>query len=55
MEERGFVVACKSFFEMKPGQTLLDFKKEVAELTPKDRQDLIPGLEAALGCKIKAQ
>lgn len=55
MEEKktGFIVACKSYFGFKPDQTLLEFKNEVKELTPKDREDMIPGLEAALGVKIE--
>ena len=35
--EVGFIVACKEFFGFKPGQTLLDFKNEVGQLTPEDR------------------
>lgn len=54
MEQKpiGFIVACKTFFGMKDGQSLADFKNEITALTPQDRLDLIPGLEAALGVKI---
>jgi hypothetical protein len=54
MEQKptSFIVACKSYFGFKPNQTLLEFKQEVAALTPEDRADMIPGLETALGIKI---
>ncbi len=48
----GFIVACKQFFGFHSGQSLMDFKNEVAQLTEKDRAEMIPGLEAALGVKI---
>lgn len=51
----GFIVACKQFFGFKDGQTLLEFKQEVAELTPADRADMTPGLEKALGVVIAKQ
>ena len=54
MNEMGFIVACKTFFGFLPGQSLLDFKNEVAKLTPKDKAELTPMLEKALDCKIKA-
>lgn len=47
MEPIGFVVACKQYFGFKPGQSLLDFKNELAELTPKDRAEIRDGLIAA--------
>jgi hypothetical protein len=52
MREMTFMAACKEFFGQKEGQTNLDFGKEVKALTQQDREDLKPGLEAALGCKI---
>jgi len=48
----GFIVACKAYFGFKPNQTLLEFKQEVAQLTPQDRLDMIPGLEKELGITI---
>lgn len=44
-----FIVACKEFFGFKPGQTLLEFKEEIAELTPQDRAELAPLLAHAIG------
>jgi len=52
MEEISFVSACVRFFKL-PGQTNLDVGKEVKALTPKDREELKPGLEQALGVTIK--
>lgn len=49
----GFIVACKQFFGFLPGQTLMEFKNEVAKLTPKDREDMIPGLEKQLNVVIE--
>lgn len=39
MKECTFIVACREFFGMKPGQTLQDFAKEIRELTPDDRKE----------------
>ncbi len=47
-----FVAACVRFFGKLPGQTNLDVGKEVKALTSKDRADMIPGLEQALGVTI---
>lgn len=52
-KEIGFVIACRQFFGQKQGQGLAEFQAEVKELTEKDREDMRPGLEAALGCTIK--
>ena len=55
MREMGFMAAAKEFFGYRAGETsLLAFKQEVEKLAPQDREDLKPGLEAALNCKIKA-
>ena len=48
-----FVSACVRFFGKLPGQTNLDVGKEVKALTPKDRADMLPGLEQALGVTIQ--
>lgn len=40
MENVGFVVACKKYFGMKPGQTLKEFGDELKQLTIEDRQEL---------------
>lgn len=37
---RSFVVQCKEFFGMKPGQQLKEFNDELKALTPQDRIDL---------------
>lgn len=50
--EVGFIVACKEFFGFKPGQTLLDFKNEVGQLTPEDRIAIRTGLVLA-GINVK--
>ena len=42
--EVGFIVAAKEFFGFLPGQTLLDFRNEVAKLTPKDKEEIRAGL-----------
>ncbi len=48
----GFIVACKAYFGMLPGQTLQQFKEEVAALTPADRAELAPMLAQALGKEV---
>lgn len=40
----GFVAACKQFFGFLPGQGLLDFRNEVAKLSPEDRKEIHAGL-----------
>ena len=40
MEDMPFVVACKKFFGMHPGQTLPEFTHEIKALTEQDREDL---------------
>lgn len=42
--EKPFIVACKDFFDFLPGQTLLEFKDEVAKLTPQDKAEIRTGL-----------
>lgn len=54
-QPKGFIVACKDYFGFAPGQTLLEFKNEVAKLTPKDREELRPMLEKELGYPIASQ
>lgn len=44
-----FVAACKQYFGLKPGQTLLEFKTEVDGLTQQDKLELRPLLSAAIG------
>jgi hypothetical protein len=36
-----FIMACREFFGMLPGQTLQDFAKEVKELSPAERTQFI--------------
>lgn len=52
--QKAFIVACKDFFGFKPGQTLLEFKEEVSQLTPADRVEMAEGLSKALGVQVKA-
>ena len=56
MEEKvtGFIVACKEFFGFAPGQSLLDFKNEVSQLTPADRAEMAPLLSKLLGKPVSA-
>lgn len=41
----GFVLACKKFFNTKPGQSLVEFAGELKKLTPQDRLELAELLE----------
>lgn len=43
-KEMGFIAACKEFFGQLPGQTLVDFRNEVAKLTPEDKAEIRTGL-----------
>lgn len=36
-----FIMACREFFGMLPGQTLQEFAKEIRELPTKDKADMI--------------
>lgn len=47
MEKKTLLLRCKEFFGLKPGQTLLEFKNELAALTVQDRADLARYFEAA--------
>lgn len=38
MLESSFMAACREFFGIKSGQSMIDFAKEVKELTPEDRE-----------------
>lgn len=49
-----FIVACKEFFGFASGQTLLEFKEEIAKLTPADRAELAPMLSATIGKPVSA-
>lgn len=51
----GFMAACKQYFGMLPGQTLMEFKKEMDAVPLKDRLELKPGLEAAIGVPVDCQ
>jgi len=43
-----FTAAISRYFGRKEGETLTEFQKELQQLTPKDREELKPMLEAAL-------
>lgn len=47
-----FTVACKDFFGLKPGQTLMEFSAELKALTAKDRDDL-KGYFTQIGIQIE--
>jgi len=49
MESIPFIIACKRFFNLRPGQGLTDFNNEVKALTKSDRAELAPLLADALG------
>lgn len=52
MEKVSFMAACKNYFGLLPGQTNLDFGKEVKQLSQADRDELKPLLEKELGVEI---
>jgi hypothetical protein len=47
-----FLSACKSFFGLKDGQKLTEFRDECNLLTKQDKEDLKPLLEKALNVTI---
>lgn len=47
-----FLVACKQFFGLKPGQGLSDFRDEVKKLDAKDEAEMRPLLSDALGSPV---
>lgn len=44
-ERKSFVVQCKNFFGLKPGQSLAQFSAELKQLTVDDKADLSMMLE----------
>ena len=46
---KAFMVACKEYFGVMPGQSLMEFKREVDGLTPADREQMAPALSAHFG------
>lgn len=40
-----FMAACKDYFGLRPGQTALDFGKEIKLLTDADKAEIRAGLE----------
>lgn len=46
---KAFIIACNEYFGKLPGQTMLEFKKEVDALTPKDKAELAPLLAKHFG------
>lgn len=45
IREMTFMAACKDFFGLKPGQTALEFGKEIKALTDLDKAEIRAGLE----------
>lgn len=41
-----FMAACRDFFGLKEGQSVMDFGKELKQLTDKDREEIKEGLKA---------
>jgi hypothetical protein len=41
-----FMAACRTFFGLLPGQSSMDFGREVKALTPEDRAEITEGLKA---------
>ena len=46
MVQKTFLKACMEHFGKSHGQTLVDFRDEMAALTPKDKEDLIVDFRA---------
>lgn len=46
MKQMTFMQACKDFFGVKPGQTPMDFLKEIKALTESDKQEISECLKA---------
>lgn len=44
MEEKSFVLACKEFFGLKPGQTAGQFLQETKALSNEDRKEIAEGI-----------
>lgn len=47
-----FMAACVDFFGLKPGQSKVEFGREVKQLNEKDREEITEGL-AAFGYEIE--
>lgn len=47
-ESIAFASACKQFFGVRPGNTLLQFAQELKALTPQDKVEMAPLLGVAL-------
>jgi hypothetical protein len=45
---KGFMVACKVYFQQKEGQTLGEFSEECKALTAKDKLDMVQPLANAI-------
>jgi uncharacterized protein YcgL (UPF0745 family) len=45
MKSMTFMSACRDFFGMKPGQTPVQFGKEIKDLSEQDRAEIKQGLE----------
>ena len=48
------VQAIKTFFGMRPHETLVEFMGELKALTPEDKQELAEGAAKELGITLKA-
>jgi hypothetical protein len=42
----GFMMKCKEFFGLRPGQTAMEFGKELQQLTYEDKQEIHAQLNA---------
>lgn len=49
---KAFVVAAKEIFGLKPGQSLMEFKKECDELTDADRAEMAPLMSKVVGDEV---
>lgn len=54
MVKMTFTKACLTYFGRLPGQTAIDFGREIKALTPKDREDLKKDF-AAIGVEIDSE
>ena len=53
MQEMTPVQVLREYFGMKPGQSLADFAKELKELTPEDRNELVTLAAEKLNVTVK--
>lgn len=53
MTAKSFMSACRDFFGQKPGQSPIEFGKEVQKLSPKDKVEIAEGLRDHHGITVE--